>query len=127
MANPPSGGLVPAPRQSRTLRAAAYGAALLALLFATVSLYWALGGTALLNTVGMLGDQARRGGPAVITVGLVLVAVKSVGGLLALALVRPWGQRLSQRLLRGLALTGGLMLTLYGGVLVLAGALVVLC
>lgn len=109
------------------LRPAAYGAALLALLHAAVSAYWAFGGTGLLATVGgQLETFARRGGLAPVVLLAVVVAVKVAGGLVALALVCPWGRRLPQRLLNGVALTGGLVLTLYGGVLVLVGALALL-
>jgi len=55
----------------------------------------------------------------------VLVALaKGAGGVLALALVQPWGRRLPSRLLIRTALAGGIVLALYGGVLVLVGALV---
>lgn len=106
-------------------RAAAYGAALLALGYAAVSLYWALGGMGLLSTVGgQFVRFAERGGPAVVALGVVVIAIKVAGGVLALALVQPWGRRIPQRLLLGTALAGGVVLTLYGGVLVLVGALV---
>ncbi|MDR7301819.1 DUF3995 domain-containing protein [Haloactinomyces albus] len=109
------------------LRPTAYGAALLALLHATVSAYWALGGTGLLATIGgELEAFVRRGGPAPVVLLAVVAAVKVAGGLMALALVRPWGRHLPQRLLSGAALTGGLVLALYGGVLVLMGALALL-
>lgn len=117
----------PAPPQGRDSapNAAAYGAALLAFLYAAVSSYWTLGGTALLATVGgRFVELARRGGPAVLALGLLVVGLKVAGALLALALVRPWGRRLPQRLLVSTALGGGVVLALYGGVLVLVGALV---
>ena len=52
------------------LRVGAYGSALLALLYAGVSAYWTLGGTALLSTVGgPLEDLARHPTAAVRTAG----------------------------------------------------------
>lgn len=116
-----------APDRRGVLRPAAYGAALLALLHAVVSAYWAFGGTGLLSTVGGPVEAfARRGGLAPVFLLTVVAAVKVAGGLVALALVRPWGRRLPQRLLSRVALAGGLVLTLYGGVLVPAGALALL-
>jgi Protein of unknown function (DUF3995) len=107
-----------------TMRAG-YSAAAVALLYAAVSVYWALGGTALLSTVGgWVEDLARRGGAAPVAVGLLAAAVKMAGAVLALALVHPAGRRLPQRPLRALAAAASGLLVLYGGVLVVAGVLV---
>jgi hypothetical protein len=113
-------------QQSASLpaRAAAYVAAALALVYAMVSLYWALGGHALLSTVGgSIADLARRGGATAIALGVTVVVLKLAGALLALALVFP-ASRPPGRVVIVLAGVGGVMLTLYGGVLVVAGALV---
>lgn len=107
----------------RRLRFAAYGSAALALLSAAVSAYWTLGGGALLSTVG--GDLeaiARGGGAPAVALGAGTTAAKLAGGALSLALVRPWGRHLPQRLLDGLALAAAAPLVAYGGLLVLAGA-----
>ena len=95
----------------------ARAAAVLAFASAAVSAYWLLGGTALLDTVGgQLEDWGReRSGAAVAALGVV-VALKLLAGWLALSLDRPWRIRL--------AWIGGILLAVYGGVLVLAGALV---
>jgi uncharacterized protein DUF3995 len=95
----------------------ARAAALLAFASAAVSAYWLLGGTALLDTVGgQLEDWGReRSGAAVAALGVV-VALKLLAGWLALSLDRPWRIRL--------AWVGGILLAVYGGALVLAGALV---
>jgi len=85
------------PRPPRTAWAA-YAACALALLSAIPSFYWAAGGTSGLDTVG--------------------------GAIEALALVRPWGRRVPRRLLAGVAWAAGVVLTLYGGLLVAVGALV---
>src|SRR5712691_8749085 len=82
----------------RLARWAAYGAAVAAFAYAAVSLYWAAGGTAGLSTVGGPAEKmARSGGAAAVAVIVVTVLLKTAGGLLALAMVRPWGRRLSGR------------------------------
>jgi hypothetical protein len=64
----------------------------LAFAYALVSLYWAVGGRSLAGTIGGYVEQmARHGGAAVVLLALAATAAKVVGGLLALALVRPWG------------------------------------
>jgi hypothetical protein len=77
---------------------AAYAAAAVAFAYALVSLYWAVGGRGLLSTVGGYVEQfARRGGAVPVLVALAATAAKVAGGLLALALVRPWGLALGLR------------------------------
>ena len=106
------------------MRAAAYGSALLAWLYALVSAYWTAGGTRLLSTVGgPVEELARRGGGAAVLVGVLTVLLKLAGGVLGLALGRPWGRRLPQRLLGWAALLAGGLLVLYGGLNVVAGGL----
>jgi hypothetical protein len=69
-----------------------YAAAIVALAYALMSLYWALGGHALVSTIGGYVEQfARRGGALPVLVALAATLAKVAGGLLALALVRPWG------------------------------------
>src|SRR5215510_11416142 len=104
---------------------AAYAAAIVAFAYALVSLYWALGGHALVATVGGYVEQfARRGGAVPVLVALAATLAKVVGGLLALALVRPWGRVVPRRwLLLGSTVASGLLVA-YGGLNVLAGALV---
>ena len=50
--------------------------------------------------------------------------LKVAGGLLALALVRPWGRAVPRRLLLGTAWAARMVLTAYGGLLVAVGTLV---
>jgi len=103
----------------------AYAAGFVALAYALVSLYWALGGHALVSTVGGYVEQfARRGGALPVLVALAATLAKVVGGLLALALVRPRG-RVAPRgwLLIGSA-GASVLLVVYGGLNVLLGALV---
>jgi Protein of unknown function (DUF3995) len=112
---------------TRGAAAAAYGSVVLAWLYALVSACWTAGGTALLATVGgQVEELARRGGTSAVLVGVVTVLLKVAGGVLGLALVRPWGRRLPQRPLRLLALAAGGLLTLYGGANVLLGGLALL-
>ncbi len=103
---------------------AAYGAAVAAFGYAAVSLYWAVGGTAGLSTVGGVAEKmARSGGVAAVAVIAVTVLLKSLGGLLALAMVRPWGQRLPGHALGIAGLAGSAVLILYGAVEVAGEAL----
>jgi hypothetical protein len=103
----------------------AYAAAVLAFASAAVSLYWTLAGTRLLDTVGGTFEELalERSGGA-LALGILVVLLKAVGGLLALALVRPWGARIGRRLLVFLGSAASTLLVLYGGVYVLVGRLV---
>jgi phosphate/sulfate permease len=85
-----------------------------------VSLYWALGGTALLDTVGgEIEELARERSTAAVLFISLTVVLKVLAGLLALALMRA-----PRRSLTILAAVAGVGLALYGGTLVVAGALV---
>ena len=113
------------PTRSRTTAWAAYAACALAWPYAVPSLYWALGGTAGLGTVGgAIEELARTRAPAGIALGLGAGVLKVAGGLLALALVRGWGRAIPRRLLGGAAWAASVVLTAYGGLLVAVGALV---
>jgi len=80
---------------------AAYAAAVAAFAYALVSAYWALGGQGLISTVGGYAAQfAERGGAAAMLLALGVAAAKAAGGLLALALVRPWGRVIPRGWLR---------------------------
>jgi hypothetical protein len=107
------------------LHRAAAVAAGLAFASAVVTAYWTLGGTALLDTVGGYPEElARTGGQLAVLVGLLVVAVKVVGGLVALKLAH---LGLGRKLHRQLLLAGGLgsgLLIIYGGSFVAVGALV---
>jgi hypothetical protein len=103
----------------------AYAAAALAFASAAVSLFWTLGGTLLLDTVGGgIEDLARERSAGAIALGLAAVALKVAAGLAALALVRPWAARLGRRLLLALNGAAAAILVLWGGANVLVGALV---
>ena len=125
MTDQPTRHLPAPPMRSHTTAWAAYAACALAWLYAVPSLYWALGGTAGLDTVGgAIEELARTRDPAGITLALGAGVLKVAGGLLALALVRPWGRAIPRRLLLGAAWTASVVLTCYGGLLVAVGALV---
>lgn len=109
----------------RQLAWPAYTAAALAFASAAVTLYWTLGGTALLGTVGgVFEDLARERSVGAIAIGIVVVLVKVSAGLLALALAKPGGAKVGRKLLLLSGVIGSVILFFYGGVLVLVGGLV---
>jgi Protein of unknown function (DUF3995) len=96
-----------------------------ALLSALPSFYWALGGTAGLDTVGgRIQELGRAHDPKAVVLGAGAGVLKVAGGLLALALARPWGRAVPRRMLLGAAWAASLVLTGYGGLLVAVGTLV---
>jgi hypothetical protein len=100
-------------------------ATVLAFASAAVSLYWTLGGTALLDTVGgAIEDLARDGGPGATAVALAAVLAKLLAGLLGLGLIHPPATRVRRRLVTWLSGVAGVVLVLWGGANVLVGGLV---
>jgi len=84
-----------------------------------------VGGRSLAGTIGGYVEQmARHGGAAVVLLALAAMAAKVVGGLLALALVRPWGRVLRRLWLLIVSAAASVLLIVYGGLNVAAGALV---
>ena len=117
--------IVPA-RASSTARpwstdGAAYAACAWAVVFAAASFYWAAGGTAGEDTVG--GVITRL--PGIVALLWVTGALKVIGALLALALVRPWGRVLPRWLLLTLSWAGGVGLTAYGAIPLVVNGLMV--
>ncbi len=106
--------------------AAALVAAGLAFASAATTAYWVLGGTALLDTVGGYAeDLVRTRSAFALLVGFLVASLKVVGGLLALALAHKIHHRwLGRRLLLVAGGLGSGLLTVYGGLLVVVGALV---
>ena len=103
----------------------AYAAAFAAFACALRSPYWALGGHALVTTIGGYVEQfARRGGALPVLIALAATLAKMVGGLLALALVRPWGRMVPRWWLLSASAGASALLVIYGGLNVLLGALV---
>ena len=121
-----SGQSAPAPSRWPAVAAVtAYAAAVVAFAYALISLYWALGGHALVSTIGGYVEQfARRGGALPVLVALAATLAKLAGGLLALALVRPWGRVVPRRWLLTGSAGASALLVVYGGLNVLLGALV---
>ena len=100
------------------------------LAYAAVSVYWALGGTWLLDTVGdTLEQQGRTGNPGIILAVCAAAALKVIGAILPLAAV---GVTSGQATIAGrhrvrvrvLAWLEAAILTIYGLVLTVAGLLV---
>jgi hypothetical protein len=103
----------------------AYAAAILAFGYALMSLYWALGGHALISTVGGYAEQfARRGGALPVLAAFAVMLAKVAGGLLALALVCRWGRAVPRGWLLIASIGASLLLVVYGGLNVLLGGLV---
>jgi len=85
------------------------------LLHAASSLYWALGGTWLLQTVGAAADALEAHGTLVSSLALALIAaVKALAAALPLLVHRGRLARL-RRPVRALSWIGGTFLLLYGG------------
>lgn len=104
---------------------AAYMASVVAFGYALLSLYWALGGHALISTVGGSVEQlANRGGALALLAALAAALAKLAGGFLALALVRPWGRVIPRRWLLAVSAVASGVLVVYGGLNVLFGSLV---
>lgn len=128
------GGVFPAPSTQphkappSAARVAAALAALLGLGSAAVSAYWALGGSALLDTVGgEIEEWGRRRSTSVLVVLWLVVVVKTVVALAAPVLVAAPGRFpgwMVGRLPRTLGWIAGIVLLGYGGVLTAVGLLV---
>jgi hypothetical protein len=98
------------------------------LAYAAISVYWAVGGTWLLNTVGStLGQQGRAGTLAVVVAVWAAAVLKVVGAIVPLAaagVTRGQAATARRRRLRILAWVEAAILTIYGLVLTGAGLLV---
>lgn len=112
---------------TRGAAAAALAALVLGALYAAVSAYWGLGGTALLDTIGGALEREGRAGSAILIavlwVTVVLKMVVAVVGLVAVVGHRRIRAR-HHRLARRVAWAAALILVLYGGVLTVVGLLV---
>jgi hypothetical protein len=92
-----------------------YAAATVWFAFAAVSFYWAAGGTTGLDTLGgTIEALALARVPTLIAVTWVTGVLKVGAGVLALALVQPWGRRLRQRPLRLAGWCGAALTVVYG-------------
>jgi len=108
----------------------AYAACAWALAFGAVNFFWAAGSQLGAATLGVRLEQlgaARE--PGFVALLWVTGALKVLSGLLALALVRPWGQALPRRALLVAIWSIGALITLYGSaslvqhVLMVSGAI----
>jgi hypothetical protein len=98
---------------------AGYAAFVVGLLYTLVSLYWAVGGTALLDTLGgKLEEMARARESGLIAIVWATVVLKLIASVLGLALVQEWGRRVPRWMLRTAAWGATIILVLYGGYLV---------
>ncbi len=96
---------------------AGYAACAWAFVFAAMSFYWAAGGTAGADTIGpTIKELALAREPWFVAVLWLTGAMKVIAGLLALALVRPWGRPVPHWMLLVAAWGTGALLVLYGGV-----------
>ncbi|WP_227357439.1 DUF3995 domain-containing protein [Haladaptatus salinisoli] len=100
---------------------AGYVASAWMIVFAVLSFYWALGGTAGINTVSL--GQELTGELSFITILWLTGILKLGGGVLALALVQPWGQLLPRRLVLLSAWGVSVLLVLHGSDFMIQGAL----
>jgi Protein of unknown function (DUF3995) len=98
---------------SHDTRWAAFGAAVWAFAFAAVRGFWALGGELSIETIAVeIARSPLANDPVFVWA---TAGVKALTGMLALALVWPWGRLLPQRVLIDAAWLTGLLLTHYGG------------
>jgi hypothetical protein len=117
----------PTGRGVRPGRWTGFTAAVVAVAFAAVSFYWALGGRGLLDTLGgQIERRASAGDDVLLVANAVAAVLKVIGGVLALALVQEWGARLPRRPLLAVAWAGSALLVAYGALQVVTIALVAL-
>ncbi len=102
----------------------AYGACGWAFLFAALSFYWALGGTAGADTVSPeIVQLARAHVPWFIAVLWITAILKVFSGFVALALIQPWGRMVPSWILLILAWGAGTLLFVHGGLFFAVGVL----
>lgn len=111
---------------AKEVNVSAYAAAAWSFLFAAISFYWAMGGTIGVETLGSaFTDPAITNDPVFVAFVWITGVLKLLAGVLALALVQPWGRRLPRALIRIGAWGGGILLTLYGVALLIQHGLMV--
>jgi uncharacterized protein DUF3995 len=81
--------------RATSLSWAGYAAAAWAFLFAATSFYWALGGRLGVETIGeAITGPALAGDTTILAIVWITGLLKVAAGVVALALVRPWGRRI---------------------------------
>jgi Protein of unknown function (DUF3995) len=109
----------------RTARGLAWVAAGLGVLYASVSAYWALGGTGLLDTIGGSLERDAHAGGVAVKVGLwAVVILKLIASALPIQATTVHHAPRRRRILRRLAGLEAAILTVYGLVLTTVGLLV---
>ncbi|MGI8687112.1 MAG: DUF3995 domain-containing protein [Thermomicrobiales bacterium] len=104
------------PMTARSAAWAGYAACAWAFVFAALSFYWAAGGTAGVSTnAPAITRPVLARDPTWIAILWGTGALKIIAGLLALALVRPWGRALPRWLLLTAAWGAGAMMAGYEG------------
>lgn len=104
---------------------AAGAACIVGVLYAAVSVYWAVGGTWLVDTVGgSLARLGRRGDAGVLAALWAAAALKLIGAVLPLLAIRDLGTPRRRHIARLLAWIAAAILVAYGAVLTLVGLLV---
>jgi len=85
------------------------------MVFAAISVHWLLGGTVGINTLAnVIQEAAAENDRDFRIMTWVTVELKVLGGLLALATIRPWGRVIPRRVLLAGLVAAGVLLTLYG-------------
>lgn len=98
---------------------------LVGLLYAALSVYWGLGGTTLLDTVGGSLERGGRAGDLVVVVALrAAVVLKVIAAVLPLLAIHDLGGMRWQRLVVALTWIEAAVLVIYGLVLTTVGLLV---
>jgi hypothetical protein len=101
-----------------------YAAGGWAFLFAALSFYWALGGTAGTETISpAIVQLARAHDPWVMAALWISAILKVFSGFVALALIQPWGRMVPSWILLILAWGAGTLLFVHGGLFFAVGVL----
>ena len=109
---------------SRWAVGVAYAACGWACLFAALSFYWALGGTAGAETISpAIAQLARARVPWFLAVLWIAAFLKVFSGLVALALIQPWGSRVPRWILPLLVWGAGTLFFVHGGLYFVVGVL----
>ena len=113
------------PKRRRKALRAASAACVVGLLYAGISVYWGLGGTWLLDTVGgALAQQGRNRTAGAIFAVWAAAALKAIAAVLPLLALRPFGSAARLRQLRLAGWIAAVVLIVYGLVLTVVGLLV---
>jgi len=104
---------------------AGYAACAWALIFAAMSFYWAAGGGLGIETQAPgIKEYAEAREPWFVALLWATGAAKVIGGLLALALVQPWGRMFPRWMLLTAGWAAGVGMTLYGGLNLVIGVVI---